>query len=114
MLLLLPSSGWGTYSHEAGVQTGVTVAGSSRTLGLSACPCTRSVWPVSSNFVLLPSILVSWQWCCRKMLDAGTPGLHMYTLNLERGAVSILEKLGLIDRSKVQPRQQLSSAAVSN
>ena len=34
-------------------------------------------------------------------MDAGTPGLHMYTLNLERSAVSILEQLGLIDRSKV-------------
>ena len=39
---------------------------------------------------------------CRRILEAGTPGLHMYTLNLEGGAVSILEQLGLIDRSKVR------------
>ena len=38
---------------------------------------------------------------CRRMLEAGTPGLHMYTLNLEGGAVTILERLGLIDKSKV-------------
>ena len=38
---------------------------------------------------------------CRRLLDAGTPGLHMYTLNLERSAVAILENLGLINKSYV-------------
>lgn len=33
---------------------------------------------------------------CKKILAAGIPGLHMYTLNLDRSACSILEQLGLI------------------
>lgn len=33
---------------------------------------------------------------CRKLLDNGVPGLHMYTLNLDRSALAILENLGLI------------------
>lgn len=32
----------------------------------------------------------------QRLLDAGVPGLHMYTLNLERSALAILENLGLI------------------
>ncbi|KXZ51560.1 hypothetical protein GPECTOR_12g523 [Gonium pectorale] len=38
---------------------------------------------------------------CRRLMEAGTPGLHMYTLNLERSAVAILEKLGLVDTKGV-------------
>lgn len=39
---------------------------------------------------------------CKRLLDAGTPGVHMYTLNLERSAVSILENLGLIEKGRVR------------
>jgi hypothetical protein len=35
------------------------------------------------------------------LLFAGVPGLHMYTLNLERSAVGILEAVGVLDTSKV-------------
>uniref|UniRef100_A0A061S486 methylenetetrahydrofolate reductase (NADH) n=1 Tax=Tetraselmis sp. GSL018 TaxID=582737 RepID=A0A061S486_9CHLO len=34
---------------------------------------------------------------CKKLLDAGTPGLHMYTLNLDNAAVSILKNLGFVN-----------------
>mmetsp|Transcript_3439 Transcript_3439/g.9965 ORF Transcript_3439/g.9965 Transcript_3439/m.9965 type:complete len:600 (-) Transcript_3439:1135-2934(-) len=34
---------------------------------------------------------------CQRILDSGVvPGLHMYTLNMERSAVAILENLGMI------------------
>lgn len=33
---------------------------------------------------------------CRKILDAGIPGLHMYTLNQETAALAILEKVGIL------------------
>lgn len=38
---------------------------------------------------------------CQRILDSGTPGLHMYTLNTERSSVAILENLGLINKSQV-------------
>ncbi|CAL8464700.1 g4235 [Coccomyxa elongata] len=38
---------------------------------------------------------------CRRLLEFGTPGLHMYTLNLESAAVAILENLGLINKSQI-------------
>lgn len=33
---------------------------------------------------------------CRRLIESGTPGLHFYTLNLERSVANILEGLGLI------------------
>ena len=35
---------------------------------------------------------------CKRILAAGIPGLHLYTLNLERSAVAILENLEIIPR----------------
>eukprot|EP01024_Parvocaulis_polyphysoides_P015679 TRINITY_DN16910_c0_g1_i4.p1 TRINITY_DN16910_c0_g1~~TRINITY_DN16910_c0_g1_i4.p1 ORF type:complete len:592 (-),score=107.47 TRINITY_DN16910_c0_g1_i4:157-1746(-) len=40
---------------------------------------------------------------CKRILDSGIQGLHMYTLNLERSAVGILERLGLVNH-EVKPR----------
>eukprot|EP00741_Cyanophora_paradoxa_P022032 tig00021433_g21268.t1 len=42
---------------------------------------------------------------CRKLLDSGAPGLHFYTLNLEKSVTKILEGLGLI--STTESRRQL-------
>jgi methylenetetrahydrofolate reductase (NADPH) len=33
---------------------------------------------------------------CRRLLDAGVPGLHFYTLNLEKSVTNILEILGFV------------------
>ena len=38
---------------------------------------------------------------CKRILAAGIPGMHLYTLNLERSAIAILENLEIIPR-KVQ------------
>mmetsp|Transcript_20987 Transcript_20987/g.45966 ORF Transcript_20987/g.45966 Transcript_20987/m.45966 type:complete len:596 (-) Transcript_20987:433-2220(-) len=38
---------------------------------------------------------------CKRILDAGIPGLHMYSLNLDRSTLGILEKLGVIDTKNV-------------
>jgi len=39
---------------------------------------------------------------CRKLLDGGAPGLHFYTLNLEKVTVKILEGLELITAEQVK------------
>ena len=44
---------------------------------------------------------------CRRILDSGVPGLHMYTLNTEVSSVSILENLGLINKAQVCTTQLL-------
>lgn len=38
---------------------------------------------------------------CRQLLAAGTPGLHLYALNVEPTVFGILEKIGFIDTKKV-------------
>jgi len=39
---------------------------------------------------------------CRTMLDAGVPGLHFYTLNLEKSIIDILEGLQLLEQRDMQ------------
>ena len=39
---------------------------------------------------------------CKRILAAGIPGLHLYTLNLERSAIAILENLEIIPRVKTR------------
>ena len=40
---------------------------------------------------------------CRRMLDSGTPGVHLYSLNSDRAVTPILERLGLIPAGSPRP-----------
>ena len=41
----------------------------------------------------------------KQLLAGGAPGLHMYTLNLERSAVAILENCGLLPTPPPSPKK---------
>lgn len=38
---------------------------------------------------------------CQELITNGVPGVHMYTLNLEKASVAILEGVGIVDRSSI-------------
>lgn len=50
---------------------------------------------------------------CRKLIAAGAPGLHFYTLNLERSVAQILEGLGFIT-PKLNGRMPWKQSLVTN
>ena len=48
---------------------------------------------------------------CRKLLEGGAPGLHFYTLNLEKVVVGILKGLGKINDSQAAAFQAVEAEA---
>ena len=48
---------------------------------------------------------------CRKLLEGGAPGLHFYTLNLEKVVVGILKGLGKINDSQAAAFQAVEADA---
>lgn len=49
---------------------------------------------------------------CRRLLDGGAPGLHFYTLNLERSVQVILDRLGIVPERAERVLPWRSAAAV--
>ncbi len=50
---------------------------------------------------------------CQQLLAAGVPGLHMYTLNLERSAVAILRHVGLLPALEAAKPAEAAVAAAN-
>lgn len=48
---------------------------------------------------------------CKTILEAGTPGLHIYTLNQDASAIAILESLGLLSSSTVAEQEPVAATA---
>jgi methylenetetrahydrofolate reductase (NADPH) len=46
---------------------------------------------------------------CQRLLAAGVPGLHMYTLNLDRSAVAILRNVGLLPAEEAAPMPEVAN-----
>lgn len=47
----------------------------------------------------------------QRLLDAGAPGIHVYTLNLERSAVAILQNAGLVPAPEAEEAAALAATA---
>jgi len=77
-----------------------TYAGFSRMTTLCKTHVPQFIWdalePIKNDDALVKDYGV--KLCtdmCRQLLEAGTPGLHFYTLNLEKSVLQIIDNLGL-------------------